>query len=165
MNIDDFEDILYEKEENGICTITINRPERRNAVTYVSFLEIFTVLEDMEKDMDAKVLIITGNPEGNAFSSGGYFEPDYFEKIQKEIRMEIDLMDIAQKKLCMALWKFTKPVIAAINGLAIGGAITMPLSGADLIYIAEDAWLGFYFSKVGTNFIFGKANFALWYIP
>ena len=43
MNIADFEDILYEKEENGICTITINRPERRNAVTYVSFLEIFTV--------------------------------------------------------------------------------------------------------------------------
>ncbi|MBY8988030.1 MAG: enoyl-CoA hydratase/isomerase family protein, partial [Candidatus Lokiarchaeota archaeon] len=101
MNVDDFEDILYEKEENGICTITINRPERRNAVTYVSFLEIFTVLEDMEKDKDAKVLIITGNPEGKAFSSGGYFEPNYFEKIQKEIRMEIDLMDIAQKKLCM----------------------------------------------------------------
>ena len=147
MNIGDFEDILYEKEENGICTITINRPERRNAVTHVSFLEIFTVLEDMEKDKNAKVLIITGNPEGNAFSSGGYFEPNYFEKIQKEIRMEIDLNDIAQKKLCMALWKFSKPVIAAINGLAIGGAITMPLSGADLIYMAEDAWLGFYFSK------------------
>ena len=74
MNISDFEDILYEKEENGICTITINRPERRNAVTYVSFLEILTVLEDMEKDKNAKVLLITGNPEGNAFSSGGYFE-------------------------------------------------------------------------------------------
>ena len=147
MDIDDFEDILYEKEENGICTITINRPERRNAVTHLSFLEIFTVLGDMEKDKNAKVLIITGNPEGNAFSSGGYFEPNYFEKIHKEIRAEIDLMDIAQKRLCMALWKFTKPVIAAINGLAIGGAITMPLSGADLIYIAEDAWLGFYFSQ------------------
>ena len=147
MKIEDFEDILYEKEENGICTITINRPEGRNAVTHVSFLEIFTVLKDMEMDENAKVLIITGNPEGNAFSSGGYFEPNYFEKVHKEIRMEIDLNDIAQKRLCMALWKFNKPVIAAINGLAIGGAITMPLSGADLIYMAEDAWLGFYFSQ------------------
>ena len=147
MNIEDFEDILYEKEENGICTITINRPERRNALSYVTFIEIFTVLEDMKKDKNAKVLIITGNPEGNAFSSGGYFEPTFFKNVQKEIRAEIDLMDIAQKKLCMALWKFNKPVIAAINGLAIGGAITMPLSGADLIYIAEDAWLGFYFSQ------------------
>jgi len=95
MKIDDFEDILYEKEENGICTITISRPERRNAVTHLSFLEIYTVLEDMEKDREAKVLIITGNPEGNAFSSGGYFEPNYFEKIQKEIRSEIDLMNNA----------------------------------------------------------------------
>jgi len=147
MRIEDFEEILYEKEDNGICTITINRPERRNALSYVTFIEIFTVLEDMKKDENAKVLIITGNPEGNAFSSGGYFEPTFFKNVQKEIRAEIDLMDIAQKKLCMALWKFNKPVIAAINGLAIGGAITMPLSGADLIYIAEDAWLGFYFAK------------------
>jgi len=99
MKIEDFEDILYEKEENGICTITINRPERRNAVSYVSFLEIYTVLEDMEKDNSAKVLLITGNPEGNAFSSGGYFEPKFFEKMQKEIRAEIDLMDVAQMKL------------------------------------------------------------------
>jgi len=126
MNIADFEAILYEKEENGICTITINRPERRNAVTYVTFLEILTVLEDMEKDKNTKVLLITGNPEGNAFSSGGYFEPNYFEKIQKEIRMEIDLMDIAQKKLCMALWKFSKPVIAAINGLYFSKRAIIP---------------------------------------
>jgi 2-(1,2-epoxy-1,2-dihydrophenyl)acetyl-CoA isomerase len=160
MKIEDFEDILYEKEDNGICTITINRPERRNAVSHVSFLEVFTVLKDMENDDDAKVLIITGNPEANAFSSGGYFEPNFFEKIHKEIREEIDLNDIAQKRLCLALWKFNKPVIAAINGLAIGGAITMPLSGADLIYIAEDAWLGFYFSKRAIIPEFG-ASFIL----
>jgi len=147
MKIEDFEDILYEKEENGLCTITISKPERRNAVSYLTFLEIYTVLEDMEKDNSAKVLIITGDPNGRAFSSGGYFEPNYFEKVQKEIREEIDIMDIAQKKLCMRFWRFYKPVIAAINGLAIGGGITMPLSGADLIYMAEDAWLGFYFSK------------------
>ena len=47
----------------------------------------------------------------------------------------------------MKFWDFNKPVIAAINGMAIGGGITMPLAGADLIYMAEDAWLGFFFSK------------------
>ena len=160
IKIEDFEDILYEKEENGICTVTINRPERRNAVSHVSFLEIYTVLKDMEKDENAKVLIITGNPEANAFSSGGYFEPNFFQKVHKEIREEIDLNDIAQKRLCLALWRFNKPVIAAINGLAIGGAITMPLSGADLIYMSEDAWLGFYFSKRAIIPEFG-ASFVL----
>ncbi len=145
MRIEDFEDIIYEKEDNGICTATISRPEGRNAVTYISFLEIYTVLEDMEKDRNAKVLIITGDPKGNAFTSGGYFKPEMMEEMRKY--PEIDIMDIAQKKVCMKFWDFNKPVIAAINGMAIGGGITMPLAGADLIYMAENAWLGFYFSK------------------
>ena len=145
MRIEDFEDIIYEKEDNGICTVTISRPEARNAVTYITFLEIYIVLEDMEKDKNTKVLIITGDPRGNAFTSGGYFRPEMIEKMKKY--PEIDLMDIAQKKVCMKFWNFTKPVIAAINGMAIGGGITMPLAGADLIYMAEDAWFGFYFSK------------------
>ena len=73
MRIEDFEDIIYEKEDNGICTATISRPEARNAVTYISFLELYYVLEDMEKDKSARVLILTGDPKGNAFTSGGYF--------------------------------------------------------------------------------------------
>ena len=145
MIIEDFEDIIYEKEDNGICTATISRPEARNAVTYVTFLEIYTVLEDMEKDRNAKVLIITGDPRGNAFTSGGYFKPEMIEEMKKY--KEIDLMDIAQKKVCMKFWDFNKPVITAINGMAIGGGITMPLAGADLIYMAENAWLGFFFAK------------------
>ncbi|MFX1328990.1 MAG: enoyl-CoA hydratase/isomerase family protein [Promethearchaeota archaeon] len=145
MQIEDFKDIIYEKEDNGICTAIISRPEGRNAVTHITFLEIYTVLEDMEKDRNAKVLIITGDPKGNAFTSGGYFKQEMMEEMKKY--PEIDLMDIAQKRVCMKFWDFNKPVIAAINGMAIGGGITMPLAGADLIYMAEDAWLGFYFSK------------------
>lgn len=159
MKVEDFEDIKYEKEPNGICTATISRPERRNAVSYVTFLELYTVLEDMEQDKSTKVLILTGDPKGRAFTSGGYFEPNFFEKVQKDIRAEIDLMDIAQKKTCMKFWQFTKPVITAINGMAIGGGISMPLAGSDLIYMADEAWLGFYFSKraiigeFGLNFL------------
>jgi 2-(1,2-epoxy-1,2-dihydrophenyl)acetyl-CoA isomerase len=147
MSIEDFEDIIYEKEENGICTVTISKPEVRNAVTYISFIEIYKVLEDMEKDKNAKVLIITGDPKGNAFTSGGYFKPEMFKKMRKY--PEIDLMDIAQKKLTLKFWDFEKPVIMAINGMAIGGGLTMPLSCGDLIYMAEDAWFGPYFVKRG----------------
>jgi enoyl-CoA hydratase/carnithine racemase len=160
MNVEDFEDIKYEKEDTGICTAMISRPERRNAVSYVTFLEIYTILEDMEQDKNAKVLIITGDPEGDAFTSGGYFEPNFFEKVHKDIRAEINLMDIAQKRTCMRFWQFSKPVIAAINGMAIGGGISMPLAGADLIYMSNDAWLGFYFSKRAIIGEFGM-NFLL----
>ncbi len=147
MNIKDLQDIIYQKEENGICTMTLNIPKRRNAMSAVTFLEIETILKDMESDKNAKILIMTGNPEGNAFSSGGYFNPNYYTTIPPEIMKELDLMDIAQKRLCMKLWNFSKPVIAAINGLAVGIGITLPLVGADLIYMSEDAWLGFYFVK------------------
>jgi enoyl-CoA hydratase/carnithine racemase len=147
MKLEEFKDIIYKKEDNGICTITLNAPKRKNAMSFVTFLEIETVLEDMEKDKATKVLIITGNPEGGAFSSGGYFNMSMYTSVAPHIMEEINLMDIAQKRLCMKLWKFSKPVIAAINGLAVGAGFTMPLSGADLIYISEDAWIGFYFVK------------------
>ncbi|MFX1325926.1 MAG: enoyl-CoA hydratase/isomerase family protein [Promethearchaeota archaeon] len=147
MKIEDLSEIIYEKEENGICTITFNIPERRNALSVITLLEIWTVIDDMEKDKNTKVLIMTGCKEANAFSSGGYFNMKYLTSVPPEIMEEVDLMDIAQKKLCMKMWNFNKPVIAAINGLAVGVGITMPLVGADLIYISEDAWLGFYFVK------------------
>ena len=147
MRLDDFTDIKYTKEDNGICTATISRPERRNALSQLTFLELFYVLEDMEKDNDAKVLILTGDPKGRAFTSGGYFSPDALKEVPKEIAQDIQYNDVAQKRLAMRLFTFYKPVITAINGLAIGAGTTMPLMGADLIYMAEDAWMGFYFNK------------------
>jgi enoyl-CoA hydratase/carnithine racemase len=147
MKIEDFTDIVYEKEENGICTATISRPERRNAVSGITWLELQTVLKDMEQDENARILIITGDPKGRAFTSGGYFDPKGMASVKPEIRAELDPKDLAGVSMAWSLFNFSKPVIAAINGLAIGGGITMPLIGADLIYMAEDAWIGFYFVK------------------
>ncbi len=145
MNIEDIQDVIYEKEENGICTVTLNTPERKNAMSFVTFLELETILDDMEADKNAKVLIITG--KGDAFSSGGYFNMNLLTSVPQEILKEIDLQDAAQKRMCMKLWNFSKPVIAAINGLAVGAGFTMALAGADLIYMSENAWIGFYFVK------------------
>jgi 2-(1,2-epoxy-1,2-dihydrophenyl)acetyl-CoA isomerase len=143
MNIEKFEDIIYEKEDNGICTITFNRPERRNAFTRQTFIEIKAVLEDMEQDKNARVLIMTGCNEANAFSSGGYFNLKFFASPSQVKRNK------PQKREDIRFWDFSKIVIAAINGLAIGAGITMPLAGADLIYMSADAWLEFNFVKRG----------------
>jgi len=159
MDINALSDIIYEKEDNGLCTITFNRPKIRNAITQITFLEIETVLEDMEKDKNARVLIMTGCKEANTFSSGGYFSQKFFSGLSPELKNQIDVTDIAQKRLCLKLWDFSKPIIAAINGLAIGSGATIPLAGADLIYMSEEAWLGFYFIKralgleTGTSFL------------
>jgi enoyl-CoA hydratase/carnithine racemase len=157
MKVEEFEDIVYEKEKNGICTITFNTPKRRNALSYVSFLEIVTALDDMEEDPNARVLIMKGCEEGKAFSSGGYFNMKMVTEIPEHIMKDIDLMDIAQKRICMKLWKFPKPIIAAVDGLAVGAGFTMILAGADLIYMADDpdTWIGLYFVKRGITPEFG----------
>jgi 2-(1,2-epoxy-1,2-dihydrophenyl)acetyl-CoA isomerase len=147
MKISDFQDILYEKEENGICTLTFNRPERRNAISKLTFAEIEAVINDMEQDKNARVLIITGCEQANAFSSGGYVSKDYTASIPREVRKQLDFTDIVEKRLILKPWDFSKPIIAAINGLAIGAAATLPITTADLIYMAEDAWFAFYFVK------------------
>jgi len=147
MKVDEFNEIIYEKEDNGIVTVTINMPKRRNAMSPITFLEIWYAIDAMEKDKSTKVMIITGAEDANAFSSGGYFNMKMFDDFPPELREEIVITDIAQKKLCLKFWKFDKPVIAAVNGLAIGAGFTMPLTCADLIYMSDDAWIGLYFIK------------------
>jgi len=145
IDIEDFKDIKYEKEENGICTITMNRPERRNALSALSFLELQAALDHMEQDDEVKVAIMTGNQEGNAFTSGAYLNPKVMSEMTPETKKMLDPTDKSQRNMALKIFDFPKPIVAAVNGLAIGGGITMLLIGADLIYISENAYLGFYF--------------------
>jgi len=147
MRSEDFKHIKYEKEDNGIVTVTLNWPERKNALSPLGLLELWYALDIADKDRDVKVMIITGSEEANAFSSGGYFSQDILEQIPAEHRTEVNLRDMASKKLCLKFWDFSKPVIAAINGLAVGGGFTLPVICADLSYMADDAWFGFFFVK------------------
>jgi len=138
MNTEDFKDLVYLKDDNGLVTLTLNTPARKNALSPVSFLEIYWAIDQFEKDEAAHALIITGaktsgsdDPTREAFSSGGYFSPDAFEGVSDELMRQIDLTDIAQKKATLKLFLCDKPIIAAINGLAIGGGFTFVLAGAD----------------------------------
>jgi enoyl-CoA hydratase/carnithine racemase len=143
-----FNSLLYEKDaDTGIVTVAINRPDIRNALTLRVLLELRWAVDEVEKDVTAKVMILTGAKPGNggdpaneAFSSGGYFNPAELASMDEETKSQIDLTDIAQKGLCLKLWTLYKPVIVAMNGLAIGGGLTIPLACADLIFASEYAW-------------------------
>ena len=155
----DFECILYELDAgNGVATVTINLPEIRNALTLRVLLELYWAVDVFENDSAAKAMILTGaakpdsiDPADEAFSSGGYFNPAELEAMDDDIKQQIDLSDIAQKKLCLKMWDLHKPVIAAINGLAIGGGFTVPLACADLIYASEYAWVKLPFVRIGIT--------------
>lgn len=157
MDATDFNNIVYEKDDqSGIVLVSINRPEIKNALTILVLLELYRAAELFETDETATAMILTGaraadssDPTKEAFSSGGYFNPADLELLDEETRAEIDLTDIAQKKLCLKLWQLNKPIIAAINGLAIGGGFTVPLACADLIYVSEHAWVKLPFVSLG----------------
>lgn len=156
MKPQDFRDITYVKDEAGIVTTTFSTPARKNALSAVTFLELFYAAEHFQSDDSAHAMILTGakdpnsnDPSKEAFSSGGYFNPDAFEGLAPEVLADIDMSDIAQKRTTLKLYGCDKPVIAAINGLAIGGAITLCLAVADQIYMSEHAWIQLPFAKLG----------------
>lgn len=156
MNVNEFGDIDYSVDESGVATLTFNRPELKNALSAVTFLEIFYAVEHFQSDDDAHVMIMTGAadaelnaPEKEAFSSGGYFSPDALEGLSQEVLDDLDLNDIAQKRTTMKFLRCDKPVLAAVNGLAIGGGFTLCLAAADQIYMSEYAWIQLPFAKLG----------------
>jgi enoyl-CoA hydratase/carnithine racemase len=157
MKAEDFKDIVYKKdEETGIIMVTLNTPKRKNALSSYSFLELWWAADIFQKDDTAHAMIITGvkdpenpDPTKEAFSSGGYFNPDATKGISQDLLDQLDPTDIAQKKLVEKMWYVDKPVIAAINGLTIGGAFTMALSCCDLIYMSEHAWFRLPFVRLG----------------
>lgn len=157
MKTEEFRDILYQKdEETGIVTVTMNTPKRKNALSAYTFLELWWSMDIFEKDDAAHAMIMTGakdpdsdDPTKEAFSSGAYFNPDATKGVDQDLLDQIDGTDIAQKKLVSKMWYVDKPIIAAVNGLAIGGAFTMLLSCADLIYMSEHAWARMPFVRLG----------------
>ncbi|MBW2514122.1 MAG: enoyl-CoA hydratase/isomerase family protein [Deltaproteobacteria bacterium] len=153
----EFKQIRYEKDpETGIVLVTLNRPEIKNALGIVLLLELYRAAEAVEMDETASAMILTGavspeqtDPTQEAFSSGMYLDFAELESLDEETKQQVDLADLAQKRLCLKLWKIGKPVVAAINGLAIGGGFTIPLACADLIYMSEHAWVKLPFVRLG----------------
>jgi enoyl-CoA hydratase/carnithine racemase len=149
--------VLYKLDDAGIVTITINRPEIKNALSLWTLLELYQAFEAADNDPAALAVILTGakkidsDPSQEAFSSGGYFNLAELENMDSEDKAQIDVTDVAQKKLCLRLFQIEKPIIAAINGLAIGGGFTIPFACADLIYVSEHAWVRFPFVRLGIT--------------
>ena len=152
-----FKNIIYKKDdETGIVEISLNRPEIKNALSMLLILDWYDAMDMADQDDTVKGVIITGaphpdqdDPSKEAFSSGSYLDLSELEALDEETKSRIDFTDIALKKLCLKMWQLYKPIIVAMNGLAIGGGFTIPLAGADLIYASEHAWARLPFVRLG----------------
>jgi enoyl-CoA hydratase len=130
----EFKFIVYEKSE-GVATITLNRPEALNAFSNDVVEEILRALEDVKSDENVRVIVLTGAGE-KAFSAGADIKSMVGMTSLKA--RELSLMG---ERLCLALENFEKPVVAAINGYALGGGLEVAMA-CDFRIASENARMG-----------------------
>ncbi|MEC7423539.1 MAG: 1,4-dihydroxy-2-naphthoyl-CoA synthase [SAR324 cluster bacterium] len=141
----EFEDIIFEKSEEGIAKITINRPEVRNAFRPLTVREMQQAFEDAREDSGIGVIILTGAGE-KAFCSGG----------DQRIRGDAGYQDSGTGHLRLNVLDFQrqirscpKPVVAMVAGYAIGGGHVLHVM-CDLSIAADNAVFGQTGPKVGS---------------
>jgi enoyl-CoA hydratase/carnithine racemase len=134
-----YKTILVEKRD-GITIITLNRPDKLNAVNFEMRLEVLDVLDEMEVDEDTRVLIFTG--AGRAFCAGA--DISRFGKNSIEFKRQ----QARTKDMVKRIYEFEKPIIGAINGISAGDG-SQWLLAFDLNIISEDAKLAWPATRLG----------------
>src|SRR5260221_2407382 len=138
------ESFLYH-ERDGIATITLNRPERLNAITFEVYRELTEMFAGLRDARDVRVVVITG--AGRAFCSGGDVR-DIIGELQG--RDAAGLLDFTRLtcELISNMRLLPKPIIASLNGTTAGAGACLALA-ADIRIAAEEAKIAFIFVKVG----------------
>lgn len=125
---------LRVEARGGILTIVLNRPERRNAIGVEMVNELLYALDDAHEDSEIRVVVLTG--EGKAFCAGGDFAQMTSGTEGGGLPLKGDYAD-----LLLAMVRTSKPIIAKVNGHALGGGLGL-VAASTFAVASEDAELG-----------------------
>lgn len=128
--------------ENGVGTISLNRPENRNAMVPALRTELLQVLSDLEQDDQVRAIILTG--EGKAFCAGGDLSSMGNQVTALTGRQKLKL----SHELILAILQVRKPVVAAVNGAAAGAGFSLALA-CDLVIAARTSFFVQSFVHIG----------------
>ncbi len=132
MDFDKYERLTFERRDNGVLLVTINRPDKYNAADRVMLKEFVTVWPDISDDPETRVAVVTG--AGKAFCAGGDLQEE-LEKVGDYPSVVTSLEEA--RKLVENMIACDKPIISAINGPAAGAGLVVALM-ADISIIGED---------------------------
>lgn len=142
----DWQHFRFEKAD-GVATVTLNRPEKLNPLTFESYADLRDLLGELPHHQDVRALVIRG--EGTAFCAGGDVDEIIGELITMEPR---DLMRFTKMTgdAIRAMRECPIPIVAAIQGIAAGAGAVIALA-ADFRVVAESGRFAFLFTKVGLS--------------
>ena len=153
MELSSFETLAL-THEGPILTVALNRPEQMNATNALMERELIRFFWEVVHDADTRVIVLTGS--GRAFSGGG--DMAYIRELMEEPSKIWDGL-IESKRLIFALLECTKPIIAKINGHAIGLGATLSLF-CDVSFAAEHVKIAD--PHVAVGFVAGDGGAVIW---
>ena len=141
---------LLVSRSGAVATLTMNRPEARNALSMEMRAQLSDVLHDIEADDSVRCVVLTG--AGEHFMAGGDVKGmgESIKKPSAEIRKEFILRIHGLHTIMYAMRRMPKPIIASCRGAAAGAGVSMALA-CDLVIAAEDAFFTLAYSKIGTS--------------
>ena len=149
----------YEHDSaTGVSTVTLDRPERLNALTFEVYEELAETFRTLDTEPGVRAVLLTGS--GRAFCSGGDVEDIIGELFARDMKGLLQFTRITGE-LIGSIRKLRRPVVAALNGL-VAGAGAVVASACDLRIAADTAKIAFLFTKVGLS---GADMGAAWLLP
>lgn len=153
------ESFLYELDaEAGVALITLNRPDRLNALTFQVYDELRRAFYALSGEDDVRVVVITGS--GRGFCSGGDVEDIIGRLFERDLRGLLEFTRMTCD-LILAMRQCSKPVIGALNG-TVAGAGAVIATACDMRVAAESAKIAYLFTRVGLS---GADMGAAWMLP
>lgn len=153
----DFEQIAYEVEDR-VLTITLDRPEKLNAGTGQMIRELLAAFDMADDDDNVRAIIVTGR--GRAFCAGADLSGGSDSFARRPPEETIETHRDGGGLITLRMFELRKPIIAAINGAAVGMGVTMTLA-MDMRLASEQARFGFVFARRG---IVPEAA-SSWFLP
>jgi enoyl-CoA hydratase/carnithine racemase len=143
---DDWQHFRFAKAD-GVATVTLDRPEKLNPLTFESYADLRDLLAELPHHQDVRVLVIRG--EGKGFCGGGDVQEIIGELVTMEPR---DLMRFTKMTgdVIRAMRECPIPIIAAVHGIAAGAGAVVALA-ADFRVVGESGRFAFLFTKVGLS--------------
>ena len=141
---------LEVSQSNGIATLTMNRPDARNALSMEMRTQLTDALHDIEQDSSIRCVVLKG--AGDHFMAGGDIKGmgESIKKSPEQIRKEFMLRIHDLHPIMFAMRRMPKPIVASCSGAAAGAGVSLAIA-CDLVIASEDAFFTLAYCKIGTS--------------